>query len=171
MFFRRRPTITRSGAWARPKSFPATSPDSSSRISRAIPVVVPGVIVDSSTTSVPGVIYRPTFRMPSVSGVKSGIRSFGFSNGVWMASVTASHSAIIEKSDVQMNFTLRSVFLPLPTTFAISSSRPGSSPLRGLSPALSIAILYPELSESRWNPYTRSNAGASAKSTAAGIPT
>ncbi len=129
-----RPTITRSGACASAKSFPATSPDSASRISRAIPAVVPGVIVDSSTTSVPGVRCRPTFRSPSMSGVKSGRRSFLSRNGVWMARVTASHSATFEKSDVQENF-------PAPTTFPSSSSSPGSSPLSGDSARLSIVIL------------------------------
>jgi len=83
--------------------------------------------------------------MAERSGEKSGSRSFGFRNGVWMASVTASHSETREKSGVQRNF-------PARTTFRMRSGRPGSSPASGHSPLLSIAILYPDVGESRWNP-------------------
>jgi len=53
---------------------------------------------------------------------------------VWIARVTASHAAIFAKSAVQENF-------PAPTTFLSNSSSPGSSPLSGDSPQLSMAIL------------------------------
>ncbi|OPY23746.1 MAG: hypothetical protein A4E23_00470 [Methanomethylovorans sp. PtaU1.Bin073] len=134
MFCNSLPTITLSGAWASAKSSPATRPDSFSRISLAIPTVVPGVIVDSSTTSIPFLRFLPTFVMPSMSALKSGDRLFGSSKGVWIANVTASSSLIFEKSDVQVN-------LPAFVTFFNRSSSPGSSPLRGLSPLLSISIL------------------------------
>ena len=42
-----------------------------------MPVVVPGVIVDSSTTSAPRLMYRPAIFSPSISAPKSGTRSFG----------------------------------------------------------------------------------------------
>ena len=101
---------------------------------------------------------------PSKSGPKSGSRSFGSANGVWIASVTASHSATREKSEVQAK-------RPSLTASASRGSRSGSSPLSGLSPRFSISILYPDEGESRWKPSTRSIPGAWAKRTAAGIPT
>ena len=79
-------------------------------MARAGPVVVPGVTVDSSTTSIPGRRLRPALLMPSFRAEKSGIRSSLFLKGVWMERVTASISAIFEKSDVQANFFATTTF-------------------------------------------------------------
>ena len=121
-------------------------------------------MVDSSTTNVPSVRYLPTCLTPSIKAPKSGSRRAGSAKGVWIARVTASTSAILEKSDVHLN-------LSACTTLLISSSSPGSSPFNGLSPRFNISILKPEDAESRWKPHTRLKASKSANRTAAGMPT
>jgi hypothetical protein len=54
------PGSTRSGAYPRKKSFPTVPPDRSSRIGRTTSSVVPGCVVDWSTTSMPSLMFEPT---------------------------------------------------------------------------------------------------------------
>ena len=69
-----RPGSTRSGENARWKSFPASRPDSRSRIGSTSPRVVPGYVVDSSTTSWPARSRLPISAAASRTIDRSGSR-------------------------------------------------------------------------------------------------
>ena len=84
------PGSIRSGEKARLKSTPALSPDAFSRIGRTSSSVVPGYVVDSSTTSVPRRSSRPAVSEAARTAVRSGPSASDSGVGTQMTMVSGS---------------------------------------------------------------------------------